>query len=97
MPTRRRSSRRVLPASCRAAPGCEAELIDLDFAGVEGVEAVDAAQQRALAAAGGADDRGHLAAADGERDAVEDAQGAVVLYEVADVDHGVIARSKLRR
>ena len=65
----------------------QSHLVDLDFAFVERFQAVDAAQQRALAAAGRADDRRHFAAAHGERDAVEHAQGAVVFHQVANFDH----------
>lgn len=63
------------------------EVVDLDIASLEGFEAVDTAEQGAFSAAGRADDCGNFAAAHFERDAVENAEGAVVFHEVADLDH----------
>ena len=51
------------------------------------LEQVQAAQERALAGARGADDRHHLALADLGGDVLEDAQIAVALREMLDLDH----------
>ena len=48
---------------------------------------VDAAQQRALAAAGGADQRGHAAFGDGKADALEHVIVAEALVDVVERDH----------
>jgi len=62
------------------AAGRTKSAADFYAAGVERFEAVDAPQERALAAAGGADDRGDFAARDVHRNAVEDAEVAVIFY-----------------
>src|SRR5689334_12994308 len=70
--------------------GCarsEADVADLDFAAFEHFETVDAAQERAFAAARGADDGGHFAARNGKGDTVEDTERAVAFNELADGDH----------
>ena len=54
---------------------------------LERLQPVQAAQERALAAAGGADDRGHLAPRDGEAHAAQDLERAVPLDQVVDLDH----------
>ena len=59
---------------------------DPDFAGIVRQQAVDAAQQRGLAAAGRADNRDDLALADVEVDVAEYFERAVVLAESADAD-----------
>ena len=56
---------------------------DLDFAGIEGVQAVQTAQQRGLAAAAGADQRHGLAGIYGQADAVEHAAVAELLGDVS--------------
>ena len=53
------------------AMGRSTWLPDADLAGVEGVQAVDAAQQRRLAAAAGADKRHGLARLDRQADVVQ--------------------------
>jgi hypothetical protein len=68
--------------------GMKAHFVDLHFAGVERFEAIDAAQQRALAAAGWTYDGCYFAALDGKRNSVEHAELAVVLYEISDFYHG---------
>ena len=50
------------------------------------LEAGDGAQQRGLAAAGGAEDRDELAGLDREVDAVQHRHGAVADMEVLDLD-----------
>src|SRR5579875_2655400 len=60
----------------------------MHFALLERLQAVDAAQQRAFAAAGWTDDDRHLAAAYRQRYAVQDAQRVVELHEMANLDHG---------
>jgi hypothetical protein len=67
--------------------GLELDAEHVDGAGLETLQAVDAAQESALAAAGRADDGGHLAAADSEGDATKDLEVAVVLDEAGDLDH----------
>ena len=63
---------------------------DLDRALARLLEPGDGAQQRALAAAGRADQHGELAVADLEVDAADGVEGAVVLVQAADLDvcHG---------
>ena len=70
MPTLRRSCRSTASAA-QCAVRFEMQILDADPAALEGFERVDAAQQRALAAARRADNRRDLAAFDFERDAVE--------------------------
>jgi hypothetical protein len=50
------------------------------------VHAVDAADHRRLAAAGGADDRGHVVGAEGEVDSLDRVVGAVVGVQPAQLD-----------
>ena len=59
---------------------------DPDLAGIVRHQAVDAAQQRGLAAAGRADDGDDLALADVEVDVAEDFERAVVLAQAAHAD-----------
>ncbi len=70
--------------------GTEPHFVDLHFAFLKRLQTVDAAQQRALAAARGTDHGGHFAAAHGERHAVEHAERSVVFHEVADFDHAFL-------
>src|SRR5205807_292695 len=70
-----------------AAGGAQRPILHLYFALLKRFQAVDAAQERALAAAGRADDGRHLAATDAERDAVQHSQRAVLLHQAADFDH----------
>ena len=65
MPTCWRSLRRSVAGSLTTVA------VDDDRAGLDRLEPVDAAQQRALARAGAADDGDDLARLDRERDAVE--------------------------
>jgi hypothetical protein len=74
-------------ARLAARAGVELEAVDRDRAPLECLESVQAAEERALAAAGGADDRRHLAPRDRERDPPEDLEGAMPLDQAIDVDH----------
>ena len=90
-----RSLRRV-----RAAPSLVAvadlDAVDPDAALVVELEQVDAAQQRGLAAARGADDRHHLAAPDVEVDALQHAVVAERLADPADADDDGVGRGHSR-
>src|SRR6266852_6254285 len=70
------------------------EAVGLDRAGLVGLEAVDAAQQRALARARAADDRDHVAARDLDRDAFEHGEGTETLLHALDANerHGIVLR-----
>ena len=72
--------------------GGERRPLDEDVAGVDGVEAGEAVEERRLAAAARAHDRDHLAAGDREADAVEgvhlDLAGVVDLVDVPRLDEG---------
>src|SRR4029079_11018712 len=59
---------------------------DINVAGINRQQAVDTAQQRGLAAAGGAADREVFAFADIEVDVAEDLERAVTLAEPLDAD-----------
>ena len=70
---------------------------DVDFAAGDGLEPRDHAQQRGLAAAGGADQHAELAVADVEIDALDGLEAAGIgLADVAqrDVSHGSPANSE---
>src|SRR5262249_44209454 len=67
--------------------GLELDAGHVDGAGLETLQAVDAAEESALATAGRADDGGHLAAADGEGDATQHLEVAVVLHEASSLNH----------
>ena len=60
--------------------------VEEDLAGVRRLQQVDAAQKRALARAGGADDAGHLALAHGKVDVLEYFVRAEGLAQVPNVD-----------
>src|SRR5205823_4620582 len=62
--------------------------VDAERAFLEGLEAVDAAKQRALARAALADDRNHLARLDGEVDALEHLVCAEALAQALDLNDG---------
>ena len=66
--------------------------IDPDFALVRRDQAVDAAQQRGLAAAGRADDGDDLALADLEIDTAEDFKRPVALGQALHTDAGTCTR-----
>ena len=67
-------------------------VVDLHFAGFKCFQTVDAPQQRALAAARGADHRGHFATLHGERNAIENAEVAVAFLLDCEFDHGTHIR-----
>ncbi len=60
---------------------------DLHPAGCRLLQKVDGTQQRALAAAGGADERRHTAFGDGERDVVQDGRVAEAFDDMGERDH----------
>ena len=62
--------------------------VDVQAAGVDLLEVIDAAQQRRLARTRGADEAGDRAARDLEIDALEHLQAAEGLAHVAGLDHG---------
>ena len=68
--------------------GVKAEAVDGDEAGLEGIEAVQAAEEGGFAAAGGADNDGDLAAIDGEGEGPQDFEGAVTLRDLFSLNHG---------
>ncbi len=94
MPTRmrRRCNSRAEPAAAGSGP--ERVAVDVDLAILKALQAVDAAQERALPAARGADHDGHLTAPDGKRHAIEDARRAVALHQPADLDHAYCRSSR---
>ena len=71
----------------RAGGRAEEMVADANLAALEEFEAVDAAQEGALAAARGSDDGVDFAFADLKRDALEDVAGAVTLDQAGDGDH----------
>jgi hypothetical protein len=68
--------------------------VDLHAAAVEVLEAVQAAQERALAAAGRTDDHGDIALRHVERDAAQHLVHAVALGELVHADHAESLRSR---
>src|SRR5262249_48063745 len=64
----------------------EAQRVHAYFALLKRLQAVDAAQERALAAAGRTDDGGDLAALHGQKSPVEDPKRAVIFNETPDFD-----------
>jgi hypothetical protein len=75
-----------MPTSAR---GGQRGAVDVDRAGVDGLQPVDRAAQRGLAAAGGADHHDHLAAPDREVDVLQHVQRAEVLVHTIEDDQGV--------
>jgi hypothetical protein len=73
--------------SAAGAAGPKAYAIDLDFPTVECFQPVDAAKQRALAAAGRTNHCRYFAARHGERHPVQDQQGTVPLDQLPHCDH----------
>ena len=76
------------PAAAPVAGVAVADLlaVDLDAAGIVGLQQVDATQQRGLAAAGRADDRHHLAGAHVEIDVLQHAHLSEGFSDALDVD-----------
>ena len=70
---------------------------DPDLAGIVRQQAVDAPQERGLAAAGRSDDRDDLALTDVEIDVAEDFERAVVLAQAADADAWLAFRAPAKR
>ena len=89
IPTRRQTWRRVLDRSRAAVVGVEPEAVDGHRPALERLQAVEAAEERALAAARRADDRRDLAPGDPERDPPEDFQRPVPLDQAVDLDHPI--------
>src|SRR5690606_28346623 len=71
-----------------------AAAVDDEVAAVDGLERVDATQQRGLARARGPDEHHHLAGADAEVDAVEHHGGPEALADLAEFDH--VHRMRIR-
>src|SRR5262249_39030708 len=68
--------------------------VDPDLAGLDGLEEVEAPEQRALAGAARPDHDHHLAPGDVQAHVVEDVEPAEVLVDVADLNQpGASARS----
>ena len=78
--------RRTLQQLAFVHPG-DVLAVNVDFAGVGGDEADQVLEQNALAAAAHADDGDRLPFLDGEIHAVQDAEGAEALLQIADVNH----------
>lgn len=66
----------------------DAVVADADLAGIDLLEAVDAAQRRALAGARATDQHQHLAALDCEADAVQHLERAEALMDLVEDDDG---------
>src|SRR5512141_732769 len=71
----------------RVGGGCQHAAAHADLAALERLKPVEAAQKRALAAAGRPDDGVNLAFLHLERDALENLVGAVALDKTGDGDH----------
>ena len=85
----RASSRSGAHAPAREVPVADLLAVDPDRAAIVGLEEVDAAQERGLAAAGRADDRHHLAALDVEVDAAQHRRRAEGFLDVRQAAAGV--------
>ena len=70
--------------------GVDSQAANRHAAGLKGFQAVETAEERALAAAGGPDDHGHLASAHGQGHAAKHLDRAMPLDQVADFDHATI-------
>ena len=70
------------------AGAADAVVVQADLAALDRLQAVDAAQQRGLAAARGADQADDLVRLDVEAEALEHLEGAVALVDVLDLDQG---------
>ncbi|MCY1311853.1 hypothetical protein D9M70_622140 [compost metagenome] len=62
--------------------------IEPDLAAIQRLQVIDRSQQRGLAGAARADDRDNLPSGNGEVDALQDLQRAVVFAGALDFDHG---------
>src|SRR5207244_1035188 len=66
---------------------CEAPAVDRDFAGVKALEAVDAAENRALSRTRRPDEHAHLSRRETQRDSAEHLALAKAFDELSDCEH----------
>ena len=71
--------------------------VDADAAGLEGLQLVDAPQQRRLSRSGRAEQDAHLTLADVQVHPLENVQGAEFLVQGLDMDHGRLVGAGVRR
>ena len=93
MPTSRRCRANVglgqrLEAARAGLTSANERPLDADLTPIKGLKEREAAQERALARAGRAEDRLDLAAPDAERHAPQDSMGAVLAVDVDRLDDG---------
>ena len=71
--------------------------VDANTAGLEGLQLVDAPQQRRLSRSGRAEQDAHLTLADVQVYPLENVQGAEFLVQARDMDHGRLVGAVVRR